>query len=171
MSNVEFEILVKELNESLYRFAYFKVRREDIAQDVVQECMVKLWNENKPLKHYLNVKAYCITLVKNKCIDALRAETTRKNYELQKNQSPFEQNIEDKLEREEKLKLMDYYLNQLNENQATALRLRDFDGYSYSEIAEIMTQTEANVKVLIFRGRNALIKNIKKQDGVQSIAY
>jgi len=48
MSNVEFEILVKELNESLYRFAYFKVRREDIAQDVVQECMVKLWNENKP---------------------------------------------------------------------------------------------------------------------------
>ena len=171
MSSTEFEILVKELNESLYRFAFFKVRREDIAQDVVQECMVKLWNENKPLKHYLNVKAYCITLVKNKCIDALRAETTRRNYELQNNQNVFEPNVEDQLEREEKLKLMDFYLNQLNENQATALRLRDFEGYSYSEIAELMSQTEANVKVLIFRGRNALIQRIKKQDGLRSIAY
>ena len=171
MSNTEFEILVKELNESLYRFAYFKVRREDIAQDVVQECLVKLWNENKPLEHYLNVKAYCITLVKNKCIDALRAETTRRNYELQKNQNAFEQNIEDKLERDEKLKLMDYYLSKLNEKQATALRFRDFEGYSYADISDVMNITEANVKILIFRGRNALVKFINKQDGVQSIAY
>ena len=171
MSNTEFEILVKELNESLYRFAFFKVRRADIAQDVVQECFVKLWKEDKPRSHYLNINAYCTTLVKNRCIDHLRAEATRKKYELQKKQT-FEVTPEESaLDREEKLKLMDYYLSQLNEKQAIALRLRDFEGMNYAEIANHMNETESNTKVLIFRGRNALMKLIKKRDAIQSITY
>ncbi|MCT4622719.1 MAG: RNA polymerase sigma factor [Schleiferiaceae bacterium] len=171
MSNTEFEKLVYELNETLYRFAFFKTGREDLAKDAVQECMVKLWNEQKPLNHYLNPKAYCITLVKNKCIDLLRAENTRKNYELQNDQNRYELPSDERLDVEEKLRIMDSYLEKLNEKQASALKLRDYEGYSYAEIADLLGVSEANTKVLIHRGRMAIKKLITKSNGLRSTAY
>ena len=110
-------------------------------------------------------------MVKNKCIDYLRAEKTRKNYESLNQDSSSDFNIEDTLEREERLKIMNEYLNKINEKQASALKLRDFEGYSYVEIADVLGETESNIKVLIFRGRNALMKLLKKRNGLQSAAY
>ncbi|MEZ5010991.1 MAG: sigma factor-like helix-turn-helix DNA-binding protein [Bacteroidales bacterium] len=37
----------------------------------------------------------------------------------------------------------------------SALLLRDYEGYSYYEISEITGQTEAQVKINIYRGRMA----------------
>ncbi|NJM16278.1 MAG: hypothetical protein HC896_13690 [Bacteroidales bacterium] len=42
------------------------------------------------------------------------------------------------------------------EVQRTLILLRDYEGYSYNEIASITGLTEAQVKVYIFRGRVAL---------------
>jgi RNA polymerase sigma-70 factor (ECF subfamily) len=42
--------------------------------------------------------------------------------------------------------------------------LRDYEGYSYSEIAEITNLSEAQVKVYIFRARMAMKNYIKDLD-------
>ena len=41
----------------------------------------------------------------------------------------------------------------LPEKQRSAMQLRDFEGYSYKEIAEMLAMTEDQVKVNIFRAR------------------
>ncbi len=170
MSTTEFETIVKELSPMLYRFAYSRVQRDDLAKDVVQECLVKLWNEQKPLTHYLSIKAYCLTMVKNKSIDFLRAEKTRRGYE---NENNFVEigTIDLQLERDEKLKIMNHILDKLNAKQAIVLKLRDFEGYSYKEIAHETNETESNIKVLLHRGRKALKNVLNKHNEIQQVTY
>jgi len=51
-------------------------------------------------------------------------------------------------------------LEKLPEAQKSVILLRDYEGYSYQEIAEICELTEAQVKVYIYRGRKFLKKYI-----------
>lgn len=57
---------------------------------------------------------------------------------------------------------MKQIFDSLPPNPRTALQLRDIEGKSYKEIADIMGQTEANVKVLIFRARQSLKQQLTK---------
>jgi RNA polymerase sigma-70 factor (ECF subfamily) len=52
--------------------------------------------------------------------------------------------------------MLDNALSQLNEIQRSAILLRDYEGYSYSEIGEILEINESQVKIQIFRGRKKL---------------
>ena len=57
-------------------------------------------------------------------------------------------------------------LARLPEQQKTAVMLRDYEGYSYKEIGDITGQTEAQVKINIYRGRLALKSFIGKIETV-----
>lgn len=60
--------------------------------------------------------------------------------------------------------VLEQLLTLLPEKQKTALTLRDYEGYSYAEIAEIMAINESQVKVNIFRARKFLKNKIKSMD-------
>ena len=47
-------------------------------------------------------------------------------------------------------------LNTLNELQKSAILLCDYEGYSYKEIGDILSLSESQVKIYIFRGRQKL---------------
>jgi RNA polymerase sigma factor (sigma-70 family) len=47
-------------------------------------------------------------------------------------------------------------LEKLPEIQKSAILLRDYEGYDYKEIGEILNLNESQVKVYIFRGRQTL---------------
>lgn len=55
-------------------------------------------------------------------------------------------------------------VNSLPEKQRTCIQLRDFEGKSYKEIATIMSIPEEQVKVNIFRGRQAIKNQFQKLD-------
>ena len=48
--------------------------------------------------------------------------------------------------------------------QQSVVLLRDYEGYSYGEIAEITNLSEAQVKVYIFRARQTMKNYIKDLD-------
>ena len=58
--------------------------------------------------------------------------------------------------------ILDNALSQISEMQRNVILLRDYEGYSYLEIGEIMNLTENQVKINIFRGRQALQKILGK---------
>jgi RNA polymerase sigma-70 factor (ECF subfamily) len=49
-------------------------------------------------------------------------------------------------------------VNELNPTQKSLVLLKDYEGYSYKEIAEIMNLSESQVKVYLHRAR-ILLKN------------
>jgi RNA polymerase sigma-70 factor (ECF subfamily) len=52
-------------------------------------------------------------------------------------------------------------LDKLAENQRIAFTMKQFEGFTYQEIAEIMELSHAAVESLIFRARQNLIKDLK----------
>lgn len=57
-------------------------------------------------------------------------------------------------------------IQRLNETQRTVVLLRDYEGYSYQEIADITNLSETQVKVYIFRARKFLKEIIGKKENV-----
>ena len=57
--------------------------------------------------------------------------------------------------------VIDQGLQKLSEQQRTVIMLRDYEGYDYKSIGDIMDMSEAQVKINIYRGRQALKKYFK----------
>jgi len=57
---------------------------------------------------------------------------------------------------QDRMQLIRHLINELPEKQRSAMQLRDFEGKSYKEIAKVMDISEEQVKVNIFRARQAI---------------
>jgi RNA polymerase sigma-70 factor (ECF subfamily) len=58
--------------------------------------------------------------------------------------------------------MLNALMNSLPEKQRTAMQLRDVEGRSYKEIAEVMQISESDVKVNIFRARKAMREKLQR---------
>ena len=56
------------------------------------------------------------------------------------------------------MRLVKELIDHLPEKQRSGIQLRDFEGKSYKEIADIMQMTDEQVKVTLFRARQTIKK-------------
>jgi RNA polymerase sigma factor (sigma-70 family) len=78
----------------------------------------------------------------------------------------YEYNLVDESQYNDLNEILHTAIGRLPEQQKTSILLRDYEGYSYKEIGEITGQTEAQVKINIYRGRLALKSYIGKIETV-----
>lgn len=64
----------------------------------------------------------------------------------------------------DKLNIVKNIIDELPEKQRSCLQLRDIEGKSYKEIADILSITEDQVKVNIFRARQAVKQRFQQFD-------
>ncbi|MGB6037091.1 MAG: RNA polymerase sigma factor [Cryomorphaceae bacterium] len=148
----------------MYRFALSYMKNEEEAKDIVQEVLMKMWETRSDLEEVKNLEAWCMTLTRNKSLDALKRVGRQRNEKLEihhepanaTNHSPL-QVMTDKESIENVKKIAD----ELPEKQKTAFTLREIQGYSYLEICEIMDINMSQVKVNIFRARNTIKEQLK----------
>lgn len=132
-------------------------RNREEAEDIVQDTMLRVWNRREEWNVWETVEGFCLTICRNLAIDrsqkmdARHVELTPEVTELPDMAAP------DKLmERDERLGLLHRLIAELPEKQRTILQLRDVEGKSYKEIAEILQLTEEVVKVNLFRARQRI---------------
>jgi len=152
---------VEEYNESvdlfadnLYRFALKIMNDEDRARDVVQDAYEKLWRKVAEVS-FEKVKPYLFSTAYHVLIDGLRKEKRHRIYisENKPDYSHYDQ-YSDLNEVLHKIIL------ELPDAQRSVILLRDYEGYSYKEIAELTGMSESQVKVYIYRGRLFLKERI-----------
>lgn len=68
----------------------------------------------------------------------------------------YSSNPEEQAVQQDRVALVRRLIDELPEKQRSVMQLRDFEGKSYKEIAEIMAISEEQVKVNIFRARQAI---------------
>ena len=87
---------------------------------------------------------------------------------MKKTNADFENIKSDKLFDRGKIyrlnEILEFALNKLPPIQKTVVLLRDYENYSYKEIAEITSLSETQVKVYIFRARNFMKDFIRKPE-------
>ncbi len=160
----EFNILVGRLKDKMYRIAYRVVKNEEEAQDVVQDTLVKVWKIREKLADIENVDAYCMMITRNIGIDKIRSrkmDTTdiSEQYDL-KSSAPDPERLS--IVRDE-LRIVRAIIQELPENHRTVLELRDIEGHSYKEIAEMTGYNLDKVKVYLHRARLKLREQLNIQ--------
>jgi len=161
-----FKELILPLKNKLFRFAFSYLKDEDDAKDVVQDVMIRSWEEIEDVKSIKNLEAWCMTLVKNRSLDRLKRKG--RNYLQVVDQHYISSEAADPLqvtmEREDDLRIKGI-IARLPEKQREVIKLRDMEGYTYLEIAEILEIELNHVKVLLHRARNQVKEELRKTHG------
>lgn len=149
---------VMKYKDKLYRFALKFLGNDLDAEDVVQEVLVKVWQKSDQLEEIENKQAWCMTVTRNLSIDKIRARKATiagsvDDYHFISDSSPTPDVI---TEDRENLSIVMKTLNGLPEHQKEIIHLRDVEGYTYKEIADITGYSEDQVKVNLFRARQKL---------------
>ena len=147
MTVAEYNKSVDDHSDGIYRFILKNLKHEDRARDVVQDTYEKLWvrvNEVTADK----VRSYLFTTAYHTMIDLIRKEKRLTAFEADKHDRPATPDHYTGL-----AQIMDEAVIRLPEDQRSVIMLRDYEGYSYEEIAEITGLSESQVKVYIFRAR------------------
>ncbi len=159
-----FQNRVFPVKNKLFRFAFRLLGSSDEAKDVVQEVFIKVWNGREQLEEIQNVEAWCMRITKNLSLDRLRQQQRRPTDSIEKGlhvqnetQSPH-----DTAEMTESMKHVGELMALLPERQRQVMHLRDIEGYSYNEIVEILEIDMSQVKVNLFRARNAVRERLQK---------
>ena len=147
------------LQPAMQRMAESLLGSEDDAADVVQDCFVTLWNDREKLRRVVNREAWCIMLVKRRCVDLLRKR--RPTVEIDERTLAAE--VDDHAA-EERLQLAMEFIGRLPDRQAEAVRLKHFDAADTQHIASAMHISEGNVYTLLSRAYSSLKQMIQQYE-------
>ncbi len=152
----EYNQAVNNFSDGLYRFVLKNIRDIHKAEDIVQDSYEKLW-KNVDNVNFKKVKSYLFTTAYHTMIDRIRKEKRSSfSEDLNLKEQSHENNYSDLKE------ILDEAIKRLPELQRLVLLLRDYEGYSYKEIGEMVKLSESQVKVYIYRARVFLKKYIGK---------
>lgn len=133
------------------------VGNEEDAEDILQEVFIKVWNKRHEMHTYLNMEAWCMRLVKNKCLDTIKSghfKFYKQKEEIdiaEEGHTPYTNT-----ELNDTMTKVHHFINALPDKQKQIIQLRDIEGYTYQEIAEILEIDMNQVKVSLFRARRTL---------------
>ena len=148
MTVQDFNNCVDQYSDGVYRFIVKNIGHEADAQDIVQTAFEKLWINREKVEAD-KVKSYLFTVAYHQMIDHIRKDkqkSTTDNFEEVKGHTNTSSNAELK-------QILFRAINELNPTQKSLVLLKDYEGYSYQEIGEIMNLSESQVKVYLHRAR------------------
>ena len=158
MDKKEYNNAVIEYSDGLFRFGIKLSKDESTAQDLVQDAFEKVWIKRDTIQAE-KVKSYLFRTVYNKFLDSKKKNKVIAIDEYH-NEPIINQETTDLKE------ILNKALAILPEVQRSAILLRDYEGYSYDEIGDILELNASQVKVYIYRARKQLQKYIGKLEAV-----
>lgn len=153
------------LKQRLYRLSLSIVRDIMVAEDVVQEVMIKIWNKRIEAARIENKPAWAMKMTRNLSIDKMRSKhfKTRaipEGYDvINKTHTP-----ETITQSNDTVSRIHKIMERLPEVQRMCIQLRDIEEMKYQEIADLLEISIDQVKVNIYRARNYIKKEFIKVD-------
>jgi RNA polymerase sigma-70 factor, ECF subfamily len=151
--------LYRRHGSGVYGLALRLLGRSDLAEEVLQEVMVSLWERPDrfdPARG--NLRPFLLRVAHGKALDRLRSETARGRREerherrRQRDDADLEREVIELLRAE----TVREAVQTLSEGERRAIELAYFDGYSYREVAAILQQPEGTIKGRIRLGLRKL---------------
>jgi len=165
-----FDLLVLKYQSRVIATAFKFVKEKQLAEDIAQEAFIKSYKSIDSFREessfYTWVYRITVNTAKNYLVSSKRRDevvisdlSTDDSFYPEKLDVDSPQEI---LKASELRDLIFETLSSLGEETRTALSLREFDGLSYEEIAEIVQCPVGTVRSRIFRGREMIEEVVGK---------
>jgi len=168
-----FEQLIEGYQRKIFNIALRIVGNYDDAGDLAQEVLIRIYKSIRNFKEQSSFSTWVYRITTNVCLDEIRKRKNRKvislDEELKFDDGEMSRQIasddplpEDTAERSELREIVNNAINSLSEEHRVVIILRDIQGFSYEEIAEMVKCPEGTIKSRINRARQAL-RNILQE--------
>ncbi len=148
--------LVREHLDSVYRVAFSVVRDSALAEDVAQDAILKAWRALPTFRGDSSLRSWVLRITHNTAISTLR----KRREELRDPALLPEQESQSSTEAEAvqhlSIEAFEEALNQLDELSRSIVVLREVEGLTYEEIADLVGVPLPTVKTRLLRGRRVL---------------
>lgn len=131
---------------------------QDNADDVLQDAFIKLWSLKNLPDSQEQTAMIASTIVKNTSIDYVRSDKTEDQVQSScERTDPKEQEVREVFDEVKRIIEL-----QLTETQRQVLWMRDYEGYTFVEIADAMSITEENARQILSRARRIVRETYKR---------
>jgi len=151
-SDQAFTEFYNRYSRKVFSYCLCLLRDRDAAKDVFQDSFINFY-DNPPEEHS-NPSAYLFTISRNLCFNVLK----RRNYKLPESDLNSVFDAVDSYEKNELFGLLMASLELLDEKYREIYVLRELNGLSFREIAEISGLTLPNAKSRFLRAKEKIIK-------------
>lgn len=164
-----FEILIRRYNPVLYKIARSYNFNHEEAQDLLQDTHIAAYQNLKKFESRSSYKTWIARIMVNKCLYKLSYGSSK--YEvshqiIDENSQPMfsakKQTTEADVLNRELSRILEKSLEQIPVHYRTVFILREAEGFSVAETAEMLNLTPVNVKVRLNRAKTLLQKELEK---------
>ncbi len=164
-----FELLVERYKRKAYQIAFHHIRDREEAKDISQEAFLRAFTQLKRFDLRSSFYTWFYRILVNLCIDYQRRNRrfiwqSLEEKENQEGRNPMtgenSTSPDQYLSAEEMSRRVAVTLKELPPNQRTAFILRNHEGLSIQEIAEVMRSAEGTIKVHLHRAVMALRRDL-----------
>ncbi len=131
-----FDALFRHYSALVYRFAYSYLKSRPAAEEIVQECFIKIWEKRAQLRDDVPLKGYLFTTAHHAVLNELRRDQHHLRLHGQVAAAAGPASVANEVEYQEMEALYQAALEQLPPKQREAFLLSRQQGLSYPEIAE-----------------------------------
>lgn len=155
-----YEALVKAFHADIYRYAFWLVKDQSVAEDIVQETFLRAWRSLDALNDERAAKSWLITILRRE--NARRFE--RKQLETVDIDDVSIQDETQQADDDVSNRELQRLLGGLSIEYREPLILQIIFGFSGEEIADQLGLNKNTVMTRLFRARNQLKEALEKQN-------
>lgn len=165
-----FEEVYERYHRQLYYMAMKYLKSKELSEDAVQEIFVKLWHKRGELDPDKSVKGFLFISLKNHVLNMIR---NRKNkilsgVELKEDQHLTGNNVMDEVIYTEYEYILNRGLAELSDKKRKVFELKTFNGFSNSEVADLLLISINTVKVHYYHGSQFIRSYLEKHADINS---
>jgi RNA polymerase sigma-70 factor, ECF subfamily len=145
----QLENLIDRYQDKFVHHAFYRLGNKKDAEDVVQDILVKVFNELKQGKVILNLPAFTFRLLTNACTDRQRKAGRILHIaidDVQEIEFQSSESREEELQRQEEFRHISELLDSIPPEQNEIIRFRFVDGLLFQQIADILELPLTTVK-------------------------
>lgn len=143
-----FNEVYNKLYRKLFLFANSLIGNPEESRDIVADSFIKFWSKDNYFSNMTHLQVYFYTIIKNSCIDYLRKDKLRSKVEsrLVQAEQLSENVIEKKYQEAELVQLLYDRINQLPDRMQQVFKLTYLDGFSRTEVAQMLNLSENTIR-------------------------
>jgi len=143
-------------NKKVYRFIYFRVSSQELAEDLASQTFLKVWEHLSAGGKIKQLTSYLYQTARNLVVDYYRQREKEELPLIYSEEMAAEIKVDP--EAEISKETLEKLLNSLSGEQREIIILKYLEGFSIKEIAEIVEKSSGHVRVIIHRA----IKELRK---------
>ncbi len=150
--------LVVDHGDAVYRLALSIVRDNALAEDIAQDTMVKAWLALPSLRSDTSLRSWVLRIAHNTAISTLRSRraVVVDPHEMPDQVNVPERSVENRVQSGEVVNEFIAALDTLDDLSRSIVVLRELEGLSYDEIADVLEVPLPTVKTRLLRSRRKL---------------